>query len=57
MRAASRFVNDTKKILDILFIMIGLGLITRISKNKFVNCVSAGIFLDVYFALYNSNKS
>ena len=36
MRAASRFVNDTKKILDILFIMIGLGLITRISKNKFV---------------------
>ena len=37
MKEASRsLINDSKKIMDIIFILIGLGMLTRISKGKFV---------------------
>jgi hypothetical protein len=29
-------LNDAKKIVDIIFILIGLGILTRISKNKII---------------------
>lgn len=36
IRSASKIIQDTKKILDIIFILQALGIITRISKNKFI---------------------
>ena len=32
----AKMLSDSKKVIDIIFIMEGLGLVTRVSKNKLI---------------------